>query len=194
MLHYPNGKKDFKLTIKKENHKKILNAANRGMTFEKLINETNTFYFQNNIAVIYKRPTPIKIVKIDYQKKIITKAYFEHQANTDYNGIYKGYYLDFEVKSIKSKTSFPLKNITSHQINHLEKIIYHNGIGFFLINFYALNETYYLDAKYVINIYKHKCKKSLSINEIKKNGFLIKLQLKPKYDYLSVINKIFNLN
>lgn len=195
MLNYPNGKnyipnKNAK-NIKLKNKKHILNASNRGMKFEKLINETNTFYLNKNIAVIYKRPTPIKIIKIDYTKNLITKAYFEKQSNTDYNGVYKGKYIDFEVKSVQLKTSFPLHNIPLHQIKHLEKVILHKGISFFLINFSSLNETYFLNAKYVINFYKNSKRRSIPINEIKKNGYLIKLQLKPKYDYLSIIDKLY---
>ena len=36
--------------------------ANRGMTLENDINETNKYYDLNNIAIIYKKPTPIKVV------------------------------------------------------------------------------------------------------------------------------------
>ena len=38
------------------------NYANRGMILENDLNETNKYYLQNNIAVIYKKPTPIKVV------------------------------------------------------------------------------------------------------------------------------------
>ena len=37
------------------------NYGNRGMVLESDINETNKYYLDNNIAVIYKKPTPVKI-------------------------------------------------------------------------------------------------------------------------------------
>ena len=40
---------------------------NRGMFLEYLINESNKYYLMNNIGVIYKKPTPIQVVKINNQ-------------------------------------------------------------------------------------------------------------------------------
>ena len=108
-------------------------AGNRGMDFENEINDTNAYYLERDIAVISKRPTPINIVKVDYTHgPKITQAYFEAQSTTDYNGIYKGRYLDFEAKSTHSKTSFPLSNIAPQQVRHLRNVIRHGGHRFFL--------------------------------------------------------------
>ena len=50
-MNYPNGiKKEYKLS-----------TSNRGMNLETDINETNIYYRDNNIAVIYKKPTPIRL-------------------------------------------------------------------------------------------------------------------------------------
>ena len=38
----------------------------RGMVLEEDINETNRYYLDNDIAIIYKKPTPIKILKLDF--------------------------------------------------------------------------------------------------------------------------------
>ncbi|MCX5774843.1 MAG: Holliday junction resolvase RecU, partial [Firmicutes bacterium] len=140
MIRYPNGTSD--LTIKKEKKlTTVTTAANRGMGFEDEINISNLYYNNQNIALITKRPTPINIVKVDYSKGArITDAYFEHQSTTDYNGVYKGRYLDFEAKSSKSKTSFPLGNISVHQIKHLKGVIAHGGIAFFILNFEMAGE------------------------------------------------------
>ena len=138
-MRYPNGKK----YVEKETRKKkksasdiSLSAANRGMDLENDINESNDYYREHDIALIYKRPTPINIVKVDYSKgaKIID-AYFEKQSTTDYNGVYKGRYIDFEAKNTKSKTSFPLANITPHQVDHLKRVLQQGGIAFFIIAF-----------------------------------------------------------
>ena len=187
MIKYPNGLTYQNKSKKRIKKKHILSAANRGMRFENEINKTNDFYIKKNIAIITKRPTPINVVKVKYHNNsaIITQAYFEKQSTTDYNGIYKGHYLDFEAKSTKNKNSFPLRNIPVNQINHLEKVIQNKGIAFFLIEFYTINKVFLLNAKYVINCYRSKLKKSIPINEIEKNGYQIKRGLTPIYDYLN---------
>ena len=41
--------------------------ANRGMALENDINETNKYYREYDIALIYKKPTPIRVTKTNYQ-------------------------------------------------------------------------------------------------------------------------------
>ena len=133
-MKYPNGKKYVKSNeVKAEKeHRSLLSAANRGMSLEEDINLSNEYYRDMGIALINKRPTPINIVKVDYSRGArITDAYFEKQSTTDYNGVYKGKYIDFEAKNTKSETSFPLSNISEHQIVHLRNVIKHGGIAFF---------------------------------------------------------------
>ncbi|CAG5231512.1 recombination protein U [Streptococcus pneumoniae] len=45
------------------------NFANRGMSFEKMINATNDYYLSQGLAVIHKKPTPIQIVRVDYPQR-----------------------------------------------------------------------------------------------------------------------------
>lgn len=197
MINYPNKKKSVSLTklVKEKNSiTKKSNAANRGMDLENDINKTNEYYLDNNIALIYKRPTPINIVKVDYSKGAkIVDAYFEKQSTTDYNGVYKGKYLDFEAKSTLSLTSFPLHNIYKHQIVHLEKVNQNTGIAFFIIEFINLNEIYFLDSKFVINYYYNGKRKSIPYEEIKNNGILIKQGFKPRIDYLKAVDEYYHL-
>ncbi|MCQ2793775.1 MAG: Holliday junction resolvase RecU [Bacilli bacterium] len=191
MIKYPNGGSFSPTSKKSKPHKHIASAANRGMSFEDAINQSNEFYLERDIAVITKRPTPINVVKVDYSHGAkITHAYFEKQSTTDYNGVYKGRYLDFEAKSSKNPTSFPLNNITPHQIKHLERVLKHGGIAFFLIELTSLHEVYYLSAEYVINFYHHAKRKSIPIKDIKKSGYLIKPTLLPRYHYLAVVDKL----
>lgn len=58
-MNYPGG-------IKIKNINKEINYKNRGMTLENDINKTNEYYREIEKAYIYKKPTPIKIVKVDY--------------------------------------------------------------------------------------------------------------------------------
>ena len=117
-MKYPLGKKP---NNKKE---KIVNYSNRGMDLESDINITNEYYRTIDKAFIYKKPTPIQVVKVNYPARSaaqITEAYYRHASTTDYNGVYKGRYIDFEAKETKNKTSFPLKNIHQHQLDHMKE-------------------------------------------------------------------------
>ncbi len=196
-LSYPNGIKPKAASTKPKKDKKVSeslsrSAANRGMGFESAINKSNQYYLDHDMCVVTKRPTPINIVKVDYSKgATITQAYFERQSTTDYNGVYKGYYLDFEAKSSRSKTSFPLNNIPKQQIEHLERVIAHKGLAFFLINFYSLGETYLLDAAYIIDFYKEKPRMSIPLKEIREHGHLVEEGYALPYDYLSVLDEFF---
>lgn len=169
-----------------------IDPGNRGMAFESAINESNQWYIDHDVALVTKRPTPINVVNVDYSKgAIITQAYFEKQSTTDYNGVYKGRYLDFEAKSTISKTSFPLSNIPSQQIEHLERVLAHGGIAFFIIEFASFNEVYILPASYMISFYRKRERQSLPIEDIKANGYKVKEGYAPRYDYLEVVEKYF---
>ena len=198
MIRYPNGVPNKKVnTISKAESKakKSLSSANRGMDLESDINLSNEYYLEKDLCVITKRPTPINVVKVDYSRgAIITNAYFEKQSTTDYNGVYKGRYIDFEAKSSKVKTSFPLANITPHQIKHLENVIRHGGIAFFIIELVAHNEVYLLDASYVIDFYQKSERKSIPYDVIKEKGHLVKRGFSPRLDYLPVVEEIYFKN
>ena len=143
MINYP-GKA-------KSSYTKTVNYSNRGMNLEELINLSNEYYLQEDIAVIYKKPTPITIVdaSFDSHGRVITKAYFKTPSTLDYNGIYKGKYIDFDAKVTKSKTSFPLQNLHEHQYEHIKNVIRHGGISFLII---SINSKYYLlDGNDIIN-------------------------------------------
>ncbi|MCD8203660.1 MAG: Holliday junction resolvase RecU, partial [Coprobacillus sp.] len=170
MIHYPDGS-EYKPTTTKKTYSKKGSEANRGMNLEDAINQSNEYYRDNDICLITKRPTPINVVKVDYSHGArITDAYFEKESTTDYNGVYKGRYIDFETKNTKSKTSFPFANIEDHQIDHLERVIRHGGIAFFIIEFQLLDEIYLVDASLIIERYKNGPTKSLSLKEIKEKG------------------------
>jgi recombination protein U len=186
-IKYPGGL-GLRAIPEKKVHRKLGSAANRGMGFEKDINDTNAYYLEKGLALVYKRPTPINVVHVDYSHGAkITQAYFETQSTTDYNGVYKGHYLDFEAKSSRSKTSFPLTNIAPQQVTHLRNVKKNGGIAFFLINLYALNETYLLEASYVCDFYEKKPRSSIPVSAIKEHGHLVKEGFRPRYDYLPLV-------
>ena len=183
-MNYPNK-------IKKQQNTIIY--SNRGMSLENMINESNKYYLDEDKALIYKKPTPIGIVDVSYEnhQKIIKKAYFQTQSTLDYNGIYKGKYIDFEAKETKNKTSFPLENIHPHQIKHINSVIHHGGISFLLI--LINNVVYLLKGEDFINFFNNNTRKSIPYSYIKEKGFLIKYNYLPVLDYLKVIDKIYNI-
>ena len=180
-MRYPGSTKVF--------HKKI-SHANRGMVLEELINSANKYYLENDVALIYKKPTPIGIVNVknDGSQKIITKAFFKEPSTLDYNGIYKGKYIEFDAKETKSKTSFPLANISPHQIDHIKKILKHGGIAFLII---SINQEYYiLNGLYLIKFMLQNKRKSIPYFEITKHGYRIHSSNKITINYLEQLDKI----
>lgn len=184
-VNYPTGVK--------KNYQKEIYHGNRGMVLEDDINETNQYYLCHNIAVIYKKPTPITIRKVDYPSRleaVIKEAYFKIPSTTDYNGIYKGKYIDFEAKETRH-LYFPLANIHEHQINHLKKISEHGGIGFIIVRFSKLGETYYLSVKELFSFLETSKRKSIPREYFIKHGHLLKEKYSPRLDYLAIIDEIY---
>ncbi|HAS55738.1 MAG TPA: Holliday junction resolvase RecU [Firmicutes bacterium] len=194
-INYPKGSLHPlpNLKIKKKRERKLnlkVAPGNRGIDFEEAINQSNDYYKEKGLCLITKRPTPIKIVKVDYSHGAkITEAFFQCQSTTDYNGVYQGRYIDFEAKSTRNKTSFPLANIPPQQIEHLKNVLSQKGIAFFLINFHCINKTYLLDAKYVIEFYANKPRSSIPFSKIEEHGYLVKEGYRPRFDYLSIVKE-----
>lgn len=179
---YPNNIK------KKKNC--FVNYGNRGMNLESLINETNEYYLNNDIALIFKKPTPIGIAKVSYNNfgKSIDKAFFKEQSTLDYNGLYKGKYIEFDAKETLNKTSFPLSNIHQHQLKHIRNVINHKGICFLIIK---MNSLYYLLlGESLIYFIDHNERKSIPYDYIKNNAFEIIEKYNPSLDYIKIIDKL----
>ena len=190
-MNYPGG---IKHKCNKEKTNQNINYANRGMSLEEDLNITNKYYRDMDKAIIYKKPTPIKVIKTNFgnttQSIKITEAYFDMPSTTDYNGIYSGKYIDFEAKETTSRTSFPLKNIHKHQLNHLKRVYDHGGISFIIVRFTHLNETYLLFEKDLDMFVKINKRKSIPLNYFKEKGYLLKDKFNPRVDYLEVLDNI----
>ena len=185
-MKYPGGIKKIK-TISNISYK------NRGMSLESDLNETNDYYRDIDKAYIYKKPTPIKITKVDYpsrDKTVIKEAFFTIPSTTDYNGLYKGKYIDFEAKETKSKSSFPLANIHPHQIEHIRNIFNHEGIVFLIVRFTTLNKTFLLLGKDFLEYIDNNTRKSIPINYFEDKAYIIKDNYNPRVDYLKIFDNI----
>ena len=182
MVNYPNG-------MRRKNNNIYKIYENRGMDFEHDINVSNNYYKEVNRALIYKKPTPIKIVEMDNVNKCIKKAFFEMPSTTDYNGIYKSKYIDFEAKETLNKTSFPLSNIHKHQIEHLRSVDELGGTAFIIVYFKKLNEIYILDIKDFINLNRQ----SIPLSIFKEKGILVKQEYLCPINYLDAVDKLYKI-
>ena len=190
MIKYPNGAK--KVASKQEN-KAPVNYASRGMNFEEFINQSNEYYRAIDKALIYKKPTPIKVVKASKNEKgnyQINEAYFAQPSTTDYNGIYRGQYIDFEAKETSNVNLFSLANIHPHQLEHLSRVTKHGGIAFILVYFVKHNEVYLLDSLKLENIIKDNAK-SIRYETFKKEGILVPFGYQAPIDYLKVVDRFY---
>ncbi len=180
-MKYPNN-------IMKD-RKNITDYKNRGLILEKLINDANNYYIENDIAYIYKKATPIGIIKSQGTK---VAGYFKEASTLDYNGIYKGKYIEFDAKECQIKTSFPLSNIHKHQLTHIKNIINHGGIAFLII---WMNCNYYLlNGKNIIDFINNEKRKSIPFTYIEKKSYLLKYNYLKGIDYIEVIDKILEEN
>ncbi|NRD80538.1 Holliday junction resolvase RecU [Bacillus sp. BRMEA1] len=199
-VNYPNGKKFIR---KETESKKTLitqkngSYSNRGMTLEEDLNETNHFYLERGIAVVHKKPTPIQIVQVDYPKRsaaVIKEAYFKVASTTDYNGVYKGKYIDFEAKETQNPTAFPLKNFHQHQITHMQEVMKQGGMCFVILRFTCQDEVYLLEAQPLLAFWQRMMnggRKSITKNEIEQSGHFIPLGFQPRIDYIKILETLF---
>lgn len=112
----------------------MVNYANRGKQFEKLIEHTNNVYKQKGIAVIDKIPTPVNF------NPRTKKAFYEGKSTVDFIGCnYKGRMIAFDAKKVSGK-SFPFKNIANHQVEYLKDVKRLGASAFFLI-YFDFNDT-----------------------------------------------------
>jgi recombination protein U len=194
-MNYPNGQKRSPLQKRSTGNNNIY--SNRGMTLEEDINITNQYYLDQARAVVHKKPTPIQVVNVHYPRRsaaVITEAYYKQAATTDYNGLYRGKYIDFEAKQTKNKTRFPLANIHEHQITHMERILKQGGISFVIIRFSVFDENYFLETEQLLPFWYAQFKdgkKSISYETIKEKGYLIPFQYQARVDYLSVVDQLY---
>ncbi len=170
--------------------------SNRGKTLEDELNETNEYYLQKGTAVIHKKPVPIQVVKVEYPSRsaaVIKEAYYRTASTTDFNGVWQGMYVDFEAKETQNKTSFPLKNIHSHQIDHMTLVSEQKGVTFLLVRFSTINRYFLLPYGPLKSAWDAMCKggrKSIPLDEFEAHAIEIVPSAFPSIDYLKAVTKM----
>lgn len=192
MLNYPTGQTPGRtFQPSSQPKKKNKNYASRGMSLEDKLNQSNEYYLQKQLAVIHKKPTPIQVVKVSYPHRSaarITEAYYRNASTTDYNGVYKGLYIDFEAKETTNKTSFPLANLPEHQRVHMRQCITQGGLSFLIVSFKVHQEVYLLPFQKVDHFLDSSEKQSLPYEWIKTNGYPCPMGIFPLINYLPAID------
>ncbi len=206
MINYPDGRKmviekktdkvDHRKTENKTEAQKVRESmikSNMGMAFESDVTKSCDFYREKGLADIYKRPTPIKVVKMSKTKNgMIEEAYFEEKSTTDYVGIYKGRYIDFECKET-IHDEIPYHMIREQQYRHLENIMRLGGIGFFLVSFKRAQEVYLINSSIILDALKEKEHRGFKREFFKEKGILVERSFLPPYRLLDAIDKAYDL-
>ncbi|MFV8473177.1 Holliday junction resolvase RecU [Mycoplasma sp. 4F] len=160
-----------------------MNNKNRGMFLETIINQTLTYYWNNDIAYIEKKSTPIKLKALARSNKNKIHGTFSLRKSTvDYIGMYQGKFICFEAKST-NENRLDLNNFQTHQLAYLELIATHNGVAFVIVYFSLYNEFYLVTLSYIMQQYQNH--KSIPYEEIKKNSRKLILEFP---GFLNILN------
>lgn len=169
------------------------NEGHRGDLTEEIINNTNEYLLKQNLALINKIPTPVKVLKRDGSK--IIDGFFEEKGLLDYIGICQGLPVAFDSKET-NQISLPLSNIAEHQYEYIENFIKQDGYAFIICHFKKLQKFYLIPGEIVLDYYykslnsgrksipEKKLKKEYEIKIDKWTGLLNYLpQLNTYYNY-----------
>lgn len=165
---------------------------NRGMFLENIINDSNTYYNDIERCLIYKKPTPIKVLNVSYptnKSHLIDKAVYSSISTLDYNGIYREKYIEFDAKECHSKTSFPISNVKEHQLIHIKNVIKQKGIAFLII--FMNNEFVLLKGEDLIEYINNTDRKSIEFEYINNVGYKISESYLPRLKYLDAVDKAY---
>ncbi|OLR83701.1 Holliday junction resolvase RecU [Bacillus sp. MB366] len=169
-----------------------MGLGNRGMAFEMLINLANEMYQRGGVALINKRPTPVKVLKSKGSR--VLNGFYEAKSTVDYDGVYKGRAVAFEAKSTEKDTRFDLKNIAQHQLDYLEKAEKMGAICFFLIEFSKDKSVFAVPLSviqsYVRMSHQPKGQKSIPRADFDIYGYLVEQTERAPIDYLQYVDEV----
>lgn len=113
---------------------KNLSKANRGKAAQSFVAEVVEWYNNKGWAAIQEIAVPTTIVD--------NRAFFSRKSTVDFVGLAYNRHVDFDVKSTKECTRFPLANVEFHQYQWLEKTWEQGSESFLLIFFEKISEWY----------------------------------------------------
>ena len=110
--------------------------SNRGMDAQNFVSDVVNIYNSKGWAAIQEIAVPIVHSRKGFA--------YGRKSTVDFVGLAYNKHVDFDVKSTRERTRFPLANIEQHQYNWLEMSRNQGSNSFILINFVKLNEWYVL--------------------------------------------------
>jgi len=173
-----------------------MSFANRGMDFEMLIEYSNQQYEAQGLAVVNKRPTPVKIDKWLGGGKIL--GFFEKPSTVDFDGTVKGgWSIVFEAKQVEKGNRFELKNIKQHQFEYLAKCHQMGAISFLLIEMAELRTIFLMPYETLNHFWQRRQSgvrgtQSISPDELEVHAWVVQAGRVP-VDYLPIVNKLWKL-
>lgn len=162
----------------------MVNAKNRGMLLESIINRSVVFFEEHNLALFHKKFLDIKFSGVDKKTNKIVGAKLTRRSTVDYYGVYIGRFVAFEAKSVKNN-SFPLSNIKKHQKHYLQTVSFHKGLSFFIIFFKGVQQFFLVFAD---DLFAFK-QKHLKLEDCEKIGQKIELIYPGFLDFLPLLAK-----
>ncbi|WP_027339950.1 Holliday junction resolvase RecU [Halonatronum saccharophilum] len=171
----------------------MINYGNRGDWLEEAIEVSNKQYLYQGKALVQKIATPVKVLNINQETGRITNGFYEKKSTVDYIGIWKGRSLAFDAKETKVETRFDLSNLKEHQYLFLSSWVAQGGIGFLIVHFVTLDETYYLPFEVLDRYWQSMLdggRKSIQYDVIAKEEHKIGSYGLIVIDYLSVIKDV----
>lgn len=117
---------------------------NRGLKWEKIINNKLLEYREQGLCFIQKIPTEFTIIRNG--AKIVSAFPKKQTESVDFLGAKQFLPVALEAKETKNKTSFPIKNIEPHQIKFLDDWCNKQGVGYYFVRFTTLERIFLVDA------------------------------------------------
>ena len=167
--------------------------ANRGVAFEQVVEYSNAMYERAGVAVINKRPTPVRVTSFNKGR---VWGYFEKPSTVDFDGFLSdGRAIVFEAKESKEIDHFPLKNIQDHQAEYLIKAHEKNVISFVLIHMSQQRKVYLLTAESLKSFWERKKTRKrgsarITLEELDLYAHEVPSGRVP-VDYLSIVEKLW---
>lgn len=165
-------------------------TGKRGQAFERLLDYTNQIYKSKGIALINKRPTPVKVVKSKGTR--VLNGFYEAKSTVDYDGVYNGRAIVFEAKTTKQQ-SLPLRMIADHQARYLDQAEKQGALSFLIVEMRAIKEVFLVTndmlQKYIKNA-REGGRKSIPLRDLEVYAFLVESQNGVPLDYISVVDRL----